>query len=391
MAQIKSPTGQQDKPLQDVLVVSVEQAVAAPLCTARLADAGARIIKIERPGGDFARNYDKAAKGESAYFIWVNQGKESLVLDFKQKEDKVLLERLIASADIFVQNLAPGALERAGFSMDGLRQRHPQLITCDISGYGDSEEMAHMKAYDFLVQAESGLVDISGGVNEPGRIGVSVCDIGAGMAAHAAILEALILRARTGKGSGLEISLFDVAAEWMCVPLIHNDYGMGPPTRQGLQHPSIAPYGAYQTNEGVNTVISIQNEREWQRFCVIVLGDAGIAIDERFSTNMTRVANRRELDKCINGIIGQLNADEFRARLIEGSIAQGRINSVSQLSEHAALRRIDVRTSEGANLTIPAQPARWQGHQPGQGTGAPELGEHSQKIRAEFMDQDELI
>ncbi len=391
MAQIKSPASQLEKPLQGVLVVSVEQAVAAPLCTARLADAGARVIKIERPGGDFARGYDKAAKGESSYFVWVNQGKESLVLDFKQQDDKLLLDRLIASADVFVQNLAPGALERAGFDMDGLRKRHPKLITCDISGYGDSEEMADMKAYDFLVQAESGLVDISGGVNEPGRIGVSVCDIGAGMAAHAAILEALLLCARTGRGSGLEISLFDVAAEWMCVPLIHNDYGTGPPTRQGLQHPSIAPYGAYQTSDGVNTVVSIQNEREWHRFCEVVLGNGDIAIDERFSTNMARVANRGELDKCINGIISRLNADEFRARLVEASIAQGRINSVSELSEHAALRRINVRTSEGENLTIPAQPARWRGHQAREGTGVPELGEHTKKIRTEFMERDELI
>lgn len=374
-----------EKPLEGLLVVSVEQAVAAPLCTARLMDAGARVIKIERSGGDFARGYDTAAKGESSYFVWINQGKESLILDFKQPDDKLLLECLIAKADILVQNLAPGALARAGFGLDILRKRHPMLITCDISGYGNSEEMAHMKAYDFLVQAESGLVDVSGGVNELGRIGVSVCDIGAGMAAHAAILEALLLRARTGRGSGLEISLFDVAAEWMCVPLIHNDYGLGPPTRQGLQHPSIAPYGAFKTKDDTNTIVSIQNEREWQRFCELVLGDKTIADDKRFSSNTARVANRDELNLCINKIVGQLTADQFRSRLIAGSIAQGRINTVDELSRHPALRRMEVQTSENLKLTIPAQPARWTGYPSDRGKGVPLKGEHTQQIRDEFI------
>ena len=377
-----------EKPLDGLLVVSIEQAVAAPLCTARLADAGARVIKIERPGGDFARAYDTAAKGESSYFVWINQGKESVVLDFKQPADRLLLDAMIAKADIVVQNLAPGALTRAGFGLDQLRTRHPKLITCDISGYGNSEEMAGMKAYDFLVQAESGLVAVSGGVNELGRIGVSVCDIGAGMAAHAAILEALLLRARTGKGSGLEISLFDVAAEWMSVPLIHNDYGLGAPTRQGLQHPSIAPYGAYVTRDGIHTVVSIQNEREWQRFCETVLGDKTTADDERFSSNNARVANRDELDLRINGIVGQLTADQFRSRLIAASIAQGRINGVEELSRHPALRRIEVQTSENAKIDIPAQPARWTGYLPDNGTGVPLKGEHTQQIRDEFMPTD---
>jgi len=373
------------KPLEGLLVVSVEQAVAAPLCTARLANAGARVIKIERPGGDFARGYDRAAKGESSYFVWVNQGKESLVMDFKRTDDKLLLECLIAKADILVQNLAPGAMERAGFGLDELRKRHTKLITCDISGYGNSEEMADMKAYDFLVQAESGLVDVSGGINELGRIGVSVCDIGAGMAAHAAILEALLLRAQTDKGAGLEISLFDVAAEWMCVPLIHNDYGAGAPTRQGLQHPSIAPYGAYKTSDGINTVVSIQNEREWHRFCEHVLGDTNLADDQRFCSNTLRVANREELDHCINKVAMLLDADQFRSKLIEGSIAQGRINSVGELSRHPALRRMEVQTSEKAKLTIPAQPAHWIGSSPERRPGVPATGEHTQQIRDEFM------
>ncbi|MEM9280039.1 MAG: CoA transferase, partial [Pseudomonadota bacterium] len=243
------------RPLEGLLVVAVEQAVAAPLCTARLADAGARVIKIERESGDFARGYDSAAKGDSSYFLWLNQGKQSVVLNYREEEGRALLEAMLSKADVFVQNMAPGALERAGFSSEGLRERYPKLITCDISGYGESEELSAMKAYDLLVQAESGLVSISGGPNELGRIGVSICDIGAGMTAHAAILEALIQRGITSKGSGVATSLFEVASEWMTVPLIHAEHGKGAPRRVGLNHPSIAPYGAYQTQEGDETLI----------------------------------------------------------------------------------------------------------------------------------------
>ena len=225
------------KPLDGLLVVSVEQALAAPLCTARLAEAGARIIKIERAEGDFARGYDKAAKGDSSYFVWTNQGKESVVLDYRTPDDSALLHALIAKADVLVQNLAPGAMIRAGFGSEEMRKKHPKLITCDISGYEESPEMAAMKAYDLLVQAETGMVSISGGPGEMGRIGVSVCDIGAGMTAHAGVLEALIQRGITGTGSGVAVSLFDVAAECMTVPLIHYETGAGAPTRQGLRPP----------------------------------------------------------------------------------------------------------------------------------------------------------
>ena len=367
-------------------MVSVEQAVAAPLCTSRLANAGARVIKIERAEGDFARGYDKAAKGDSSYFIWTNQGKESVVLNFKQDDDKQLLERLIASADVFVQNLAPGAMARAGFSSEELRKRYPKLITCNISGYGESEAMADMKAYDFLVQAESGLVEISGGINEPGRIGVSLCDIGAGMAAHAAIMEALYLCSRTGVGANLNISLFDVAAEWMSVPLMHNDYGAGPPKRQGLHHPSIAPYGAYETNDNIQTVISIQNEREWHKFCDHVLGDGAIANDAKFSSNYLRVTNRSFMDSIINSVVSHISADEFRKRLILGGVAFGRINSVADLSTHGALRRMTVQNCSGDELDIPAPPAQWSEYQPDKGVGVPTIGMHTNKIRREFME-----
>ncbi len=267
------------KPLQGMLVIAVEQAVAAPLCTARLADAGARVIKIERASGDFARAYDQAAGGESSYFAWLNHGKQSLVLDFKQEQDAALLHRLIGEADVLVQNLAPGAMLRAGFGAEAMRKRHPRLVTCDISGYGEAPELAHLKAYDLLLQAESGLIEISGGPGEPGRIGISLCDIGAGVTAHAAILEALLLRERSGNGSGVAVSLFDVAAEWMSVPFIHEVHGEGAPGRGGLHHPSIAPYGAYETRDGIKTILSIQNEREWVRLCEKVLERDDVAAD----------------------------------------------------------------------------------------------------------------
>jgi len=240
-----------EQPYEGLMIVTVEQAVAAPLCSCHFADGGARVIKIERSGGgDFARKYDKAVKGESSYFVWANHGKESLELNIKDDEDKVLLDNILAKADVFIQNLAPGAIARAGFDPEELRARFPRLITCDISGYGDSGSYREMKAYDFLVQCESGLVAISGSPDAYGRIGVSVCDIGAGMNAVMGIQKALLLRARTGKGSGVKVSLFDTAADWMTVPLMHATYGGKAPQRVGLHHPSIAPYGGYETADG---------------------------------------------------------------------------------------------------------------------------------------------
>lgn len=372
------------KPLEGCLVVAVEQAVAAPLCTARLAEAGARVIKIERAEGDFARGYDVAAKGESSYFVWINQGKESAVLNFKEPEDAVLLEALIAKADVFVQNLAPGALTRAGFGSERLRRDYPGLITCDISGYGESEAMAGMKGYDLLVQAESGLVGISGGPGEVGRIGVSVCDVGTGMTAHAAILEALYRKARTGEGASLKLSLFDMAAEWMTVPLIHSDFGAGPPTRQGLRHPSIAPYGAYRTTDGIDTLVSIQNEREWHRLCAQVFKRPEMATDSRYESNSLRVANRNAMDADILAVVGKLTAEEFRARLLEADIAFAGVNSVEQLSGHRALRRRSVATSEGTRLDLPAPPVQWVEDPVTEAPGTPGIGAHTEALRAEF-------
>ena len=374
------------KPLEGMLVIAVEQAVAAPLCTARLADAGARVIKIERSGGDFARSYDQAAGGESSYFAWLNHGKQSLVLDFKQEQDAALLHRLIRNADVLMQNLAPGAMQRAGFGADAMRERHPQLVTCDISGYGEAPELAHLKAYDLLLQAESGLIEISGGPGEPGRIGISLCDIGAGVTAHAAILEALLLRERGGNGCGVAVSLFDVAAEWMSVPYIHEVHGEGAPGRVGLHHPSIAPYGAYETCDGIKTIFSIQNEREWLRLCQQVLIQGKVAVDDRFASNNVRVNNRLELDALINGVLINIDAAEFRSRLCKADIAFAGLNNVTDMARHPALRQRNVLVDDGSALALPAHPVRWAGLRLMEVGLVPKVGQHSKAIRAEFAE-----
>ncbi len=377
------------KPLEGFTVIALEQAVAAPFCTARLAEAGARVIKIERPSGDFARGYDTAAQGDSSYFVWINQGKESVVLNIKQDRDRAVLEAMIAQADVFIQNLAPGATARLGLGAEALRAKHPRLVTCDISGYGDNPDVAHLKAYDFLIQAESGLVAVSGSETGLGRVGVSVSDIGAGMTAHAAITEALLLRERTGQGAALKVSLFDVTAEWMTVPLVHHDYGNGAPERQGLRHPSIAPYGAYETGDGALTILSIQNEREWAAFCADVLDTEGMASDPRFDNNTARVANRDAMDDKVLAQTSQMTADQFRAKLIAAQIAYAAVNEVSDLSNHPALRRRDVTTSGGRTLTIPAPATIWADSDRPPPAAAPAIGQHTAQIMAEFGGNDD--
>ena len=276
-------------PLSGKLVVTLEQAVAAPLCTCRLADAGARVIKIERPEGDFARGYDRAAAGGSSYFAWLNRGKESIALDLKTEADRHLMARLLAHADVFVQNLAVGAAERLGFGSAALRAVHPRLITCDISGYGEEGPYADMKAYDLLIQAESGLVSVNGAPGAYGRVGVSVADIACGMNAALGVTQALMRRERTGQGEGVAVSLFDAMAEWMTVPLLHYE-GLGrAPERIGLAHPSIAPYGGFDCADGQTLLISIQSDREWAQLCEQVLGRPELAGDPRFATNDARV------------------------------------------------------------------------------------------------------
>jgi crotonobetainyl-CoA:carnitine CoA-transferase CaiB-like acyl-CoA transferase len=343
--------------LAGLLVVSLEQAVAAPMASCRLADAGARVIKIERAEGDFARGYDRVVNGESSYFTWLNRGKESLALDIKAPNDAALLHRMLSGADVFIQNLAAGASDRAGFGSAALRERYPRLITCDISGYGDEGPYAQMKAYDLLVQAESGLLSVSGPPGQPGRVGISVCDIATGVSAALAIHEPLWRRATTGVGEGIRVSLFDVIAEWMAVPLLFFDYAGAAPANVGLAHPSIAPYGAFTTADGRAVIVSIQNDREWRDFAAAILGDAALGTDARFATNLVRVANRAELERLIQACFSLLSFEAMTARLAQARIAFGAVNDVTALSRHPQLRRASVMTEHGS-ASVPAHPAR---------------------------------
>lgn len=369
------------KPLEGILVVSIEQAVAAPMATCRLADAGARVIKVERPSGDFARGYDSVVHGEASYFVWLNRGKESLVLDLKAAGDMALLERILAQADVFVQNLAPGATTRMGIGSDTLRERFPRLITCDISGYGDGD-YSYMKAYDFLVQCESGLVAVSGAEEELGRIGVSICDIGTGINAFGGIMQALFLRERTGRGSSIKLSLFDTAAEWMQVPLAHHEFGGKAPRRVGLNHPSIAPYGGYETGDGEIVVIAIQNNREWARFVAEILAQPEMIDDPLYATNNARVANREQMNAAINRVFGRYTRAELLPRLREAGIAYGSVNSVADLSAHPALRRRSMMVNDELAQLI--APAIITGDDDSMYAPVPSLGEHTDKIRQEF-------
>jgi itaconate CoA-transferase len=372
-------------PLQGLLVASLEQAVAAPYCSSRLADAGGRVIKIERPEGDFARGYDKAANGLSSYFVWLNRGKQSLVADIKNPEDAALLHRIFARADVFIQNLAPGAAARSGLGSEHLRERYPRLITVDITGYGDTGEYASMKAYDLLVQAESGLAMITGHPAGPGRVGVSACDIACGMAAHAGILEALIGRGSTGQGKGLKVSLFDGMADWMNVPLLFFEGTGRAPERLGLAHPSICPYGAFTTADGALVLISIQNEREWVDFCARFLDQPDLPQHEGFQSNVIRVANRAKVDAHIAAAFARLSRGEAAEKLRAANTAFGFVNDVAAFSHHPALRRAAVATPNGP-VSLAAPPVLFSDGPRVLGP-VPALGEHSAAIRAEFAEQ----
>jgi formyl-CoA transferase len=368
-------------PLSGLLVVALEQAVAAPTCTCRLADAGARVIKIERPEGDFARYYDKLAGGESSYFVWLNRGKESVVLDLARADDKALLAAMLARADVFVQNLKPGAVARLGFAIERLRREHPRLICCSITGYGESGPYAHRKAYDMLIQAESGLASITGGPEAPARVGVSVCDIAAGMNAYEAVLEALIARGRTGEGATLSISMFDAMADWMTTPLLQHEGGR-PPQRVGLAHTSIAPYGVFRTRDDADILISIQSDREWRVLAKEVLDDPALAADPDFATNVERVKRRAETDRRVAAVFAALDVEPLIAKLAAADIAFGRVNDPGTLARHPHLRRITIGTPSGP-LSCPA-PAELASSTRRYGP-VPALGEHTDKVRAEFM------
>jgi len=369
------------KPLEGVLVVALEQAVAAPLATCRLADAGARIIKLERAEGDFARAYDAVANGQSAYFAWANRGKESLVVDIKKSSDVALIRRIISQADVFIQNLAVGAAARVGLGSTQLRTQHPRLITCDISGFGEKGPYAAMKAYDLLIQAESGLVSVSGPAGEYGRVGVSVCDIATGVSAALAINEAIIGRWSTGRGTAIRLSLFDVMAEWMSVPLLQYDYGGTGPNRVGLAHPSITPYGGFLTQDGATLVISVQNEREWRDLVTKVLNKPELASDPEYVDNSARMQHREQVDAIVQNVFAARSRKELEQQLGDARIAFGAVNGLDDLSKHPQLRRIRV-ASETGEIDMPAHPDA--NRVVDRDTQIPTLGEHSDAIRVEF-------
>jgi itaconate CoA-transferase len=342
-------------PLEGITVIAVEQAVAAPFCSSRLADAGAHVIKVERPEGDFARLYDALAMGQSSYFVWLNRGKDSAVIDLATGDGRAKLERLIAGADVLLQNLKPGAMDKLGFSLARLRKDYPSLICCTISGYGDEGPYADRKAYDLLIQAESGLASITGGPDGPSRVGLSIVDIATGATAHAAILEALIKRFKTGQGADIRISMFDVMADWLTVPLLASEAGQ-PPRRIGLAHPSISPYGVFRSEDGKDILISIQSEREWKKLCAEVLDQPDLPNDPRFANMVERVKNRQLTDGIVSGCFAALTREELLKRLGDADIAFAEVNTMDDLARHPHLRRIDVQTPNGV-VSYPAPAA----------------------------------
>ncbi len=365
--------------LKGLLVVSMEQAVAAPLCTVRLADGGARVIKIERAEGETARHYDKAVKGTSAYFAWLNRGKESIILDVKNADDLALVKRLIAKADVFVQNFAPGAAARLGLGSADLVKLHPRLIALDIVGYAQDSAYANMRAYDMLVQAESGICAVTGTPDTPSKVGVSMADIATGANAHAAILEAIIERDRTGKGQAIEVAMFDGMADWMSVPLLHLEHAKRETGRYGLSHASIYPYRPYACSDG-SVVISIQNPGEWKRLCTGVLLRTDIMTDPRFADNPSRVKNRNELDREIGPIFQSMTSAEAIARLEANQIAWGRVSTIGDVAAHPALRRMKVDLPGGETCSMPRPAGRPDFTVP----PVPALGAHTDQVRAEF-------
>jgi crotonobetainyl-CoA:carnitine CoA-transferase CaiB-like acyl-CoA transferase len=368
--------------LEGLLVVSIEHAVAAPYASGRLADAGARVIKVERPEGDFARGYDAHVNGGSAYFVWLNRGKESICLDLKSSADRELLSAMLEKADIFIQNLAPGAAERLGFGPQRLRERHPALIICSISGYGATGPWRDQRAYDLLIQAESGLCAINGTPEGAARVGVSVCDIAAGMSAFQAILQALIARGRTGAGRAIEVSLFHAMADWMNVPYLQHRYGGATPQRHGLKHPTIAPYGAFECADGKVLLISIQNDREWVRLCVDAIGDAALGANEDFVTNAKRVARRDQVDGACAAFFARYLREEAIEKLAAAQIAYGRLSDLNDLMQHPQNRFIRVETENGAvELLAPAAvvAGRVESYGP-----VPAKDAHGSGLRAEF-------
>ncbi|MGF1651205.1 MAG: CaiB/BaiF CoA transferase family protein [Hyphomicrobiaceae bacterium] len=382
------------RPLEGLLVVALEQAVAAPMCSRRLADAGARVIKLERPEGDFARGYDDVAHGQSSYFVWLNRGKESVVVDLGLAEDRRLFEALISRADVFIQNLKPGAIGRLGYPIAELCALNPRLVACSISGYGESGPYADRKAYDLLIQAESGLASVTGGPEAPSRIGVSVVDVGTGMTAYEAILEALFARERTGLGADLRVSMFDAMAEWMAVPMMHARY-RDAPKRIGLRHPSVAPYGVFTCADGSPILIAIQNEREWRRFAADVLARPDLTEHPKFVNNIARIAHRAETDEEVQRSLAAIDTPDLLERLARHEIAFGLVSSVEAALAHPCLREVNVETPRGV-VPMPAPAPIWNATSSGfarsaretppiAARGVPALGADTGAVREEFL------
>lgn len=327
------------RPLDGITVIALEQAVAAPFATRQLADLGARVIKIERPGvGDFARDYDKTVKGMSSHFVWLNRSKESLTLDVKHAQAKEILARLIAKADVFIQNLAPGASNRLGLGADALLKRHPRLIVCDLSGYGDSGPYAHKKAYDLLVQSEAGVLSVSGTPETQCKVGISIVDIASGMYAYSGILTALFQREKTGKGTRVEVTMFEALGEWMGYPLYYTHFGGAAPRRSGPDHATICPYGRFRAGDGKDVMLGLQNEREWAAFCDKVLARPDLAQDARYDDNSKRNERRGEITALIEDVFSKLTAEELMARLDAAGIANARINTPEEVWQHAQFK-----------------------------------------------------
>lgn len=381
-----------ERPLAGTLVVSLEQAVAAPFATRQLADLGARVVKVERPaGGDFARDYDHAVHGLSSYFVWLNRGKESLTLDVKSETGGEVLRRLLERADVFVHNLGPGAVARLGFGADALAKLNPQLIGCAINGYGSSGSWSQRKAYDLLIQCQTGLVSITGGPETGARVGVSVADIAAGMYAFSGVLAALLARATTGVARSVEISLFDALAEWMSQPAYYTAFTGVQPPRLGTHHATIAPYGAYAAADGREILFSIQNDAEWRTFCSEFLEDSAVADDERFATSAARVAHRSQLDVLVAAAYARRTSAEVRELFDKLRIANAPINDVTDFLEHPVLRergRWQEVQTPGGSFDALLPPIDLAGVDPVMGD-VPALGQHTDALLSEIgMDAD---
>jgi crotonobetainyl-CoA:carnitine CoA-transferase CaiB-like acyl-CoA transferase len=382
------------RPLDGLVVVAIEQAVAAPFATRQLADLGARVIKIERPdGGDFARGYDTTVRGLSSYFVWLNRSKESLTLDLKRPEAADVLSRLLERADVFIENLAPGAADRLGLAPATLHARYPRLVACRVTGYGSTGPYADKKAYDLLVQSEVGLVSLTGTKEHPAKVGISVADIAAGMYAYSGILAALLGRASSGRGTTLEVSLFDALSEWMSAPEYYAAYGGRAPSRTGAHHASIAPYGPYDTGSGGAVFLGIQNAREWARFCGDVLEQPALEADERFRTNTDRVKHRDDLDEAIAAVFGRLTAAEVTSRLDAAGIATAHLNTIADLGvhpQHTERRRWREVDSPAGPLRALVPPVHQAGVEPVMGA-VPSLGQHTDAILEELEFSGETI